>query len=107
MISSHLEQSEATKNIPKKEYKVGYFCSKIQVAASSTLLEYLNKMIHLLLMIPEELRKTHKHDEEYLDNLDINLITFKISDLFRCKIKSREAEIIRIFKEIKQISEKG
>lgn len=39
--------------------------------------------------------------------MDINLITFKISDLFRCKIKSREAEIIRIFKEIMQISEKG
>ena len=64
-------------------------------------------MIHLLLMIPVELKKTHEHDEEYLENLDINLITFKISDLFRCKIKSREAEIIRIFKEIKQISEKG
>lgn len=39
--------------------------------------------------------------------MDINLITFKIADLFRCKIKSREAEIIRIFKKIKQISEKG
>jgi hypothetical protein len=39
--------------------------------------------------------------------MDINLITFKISDLFRCKIKSKEAEIVRIFKKIKQISEKG
>ena len=42
-------------------------------------------------MIPEELKKAHLHDEEYLDSLDINLITFKISDLFRCKIKSKEA----------------
>jgi predicted DNA-binding ArsR family transcriptional regulator len=57
MISSHLDQTEEMKNIPKKEYKVGYFCSKIQVAASSTLLSYLNKMIHILLMIPDELKK--------------------------------------------------
>ena len=38
MLCSHLEQTGDMKNIPKKEYKVGYFCSKIQVAASSTLL---------------------------------------------------------------------
>ena len=53
MLCSHLEQTEGMKNIPKNEYKVGYFCSKAQVAASSTLLSYLNKMIHILLLIPE------------------------------------------------------
>jgi hypothetical protein len=63
MIISHIEQSDEMKNIPKKEYKVGYFCSKIQVAASSTLLSYLNKMIHILLLIPEELKKNHMLDE--------------------------------------------
>lgn len=63
MISSHLDQTEEMKNIPRKEYKVGYFCSKIQVAASSTLLSYLNKMIHILLMIPDELKKNHPLDE--------------------------------------------
>ena len=62
MISSHLEQSKDMKNIPQKEYKVGYFCSKIQVAASATMLEYLNRMIHILLMIPEELKKNHEGD---------------------------------------------
>ncbi len=50
------------KNIPKREYKVGYFCSKIQVAASSTLLSYLNKMIHILLLIPDELKRNHIDD---------------------------------------------
>lgn len=39
--------------------------------------------------------------------MDINLITFKIGDLFRCKCKSKEAEIIRIFAEIKKIGVKG
>lgn len=77
------------KHIPKNEYKVGYFCSKIQAAASSTLLSYLNKIIHILLQIPEELKKNHEADQEYIENMDINLITFKIADLFRCKIKSR------------------
>lgn len=107
MLSSHLKQGADYKNIPKHEYKIGFFCSKIQAAASSTLLSYLNKIIHILLLIPEELKKVHVHDEEYIENININLITFKISDLFRCKIKSREAEIIRIFREIKLISDKG
>ena len=63
MLCSHLQQTEIMKNIPKNEYKVGYFCSKAQVAASSTLLSYLNKMIHILLLIPEELKKNHYLDE--------------------------------------------
>jgi hypothetical protein len=104
MLSSNLKQPAKMKNIPKNEYKVGYFCSKIQAAASSTLLSYLNKIIHILLLIPEELKKNNANDQSYIDDLDINLITFKISDLFRCKFKSKEAEIIRVFKQIKQIS---
>lgn len=91
MLSSHLRQGPEFRHIPKNEYKIGFFCSKIQAAASSTLLSYLNKIIHILLLIPAELRNRHAHDEEYMENININLITFKISDLFRCKIKSREA----------------
>lgn len=53
MLSSHLKQGSDYKNIPKHEYKIGFFCSKIQAAASSTLLSYLNKIIHILLLIPE------------------------------------------------------
>ena len=64
-------------------------------------------MIHTLLLMPEEVKKAHSLDEEYVENMDIDLVTFKISDLFRCKIKSRESEIVRIFNQIKQISEKG
>jgi hypothetical protein len=63
MLSSHLKQGSEHKNIPKNEYKVGFFCSKIQAAASSTLLSYLNKIIHILLLIPEELKNMHAHDE--------------------------------------------
>jgi len=49
MLSSHLKQESTMNHIPKNEYKVGYFCSKIQAAASSTLMSYLNKIIHILL----------------------------------------------------------
>ncbi len=36
-----------------------------------------------------------------------NLMTFRIGDLLRCKIASKEKEIVRIFKEIKNVSEKN
>lgn len=36
---------------------------------------------------------------------NVNLITFKIGDLMRCKCSSHEDEILRIFNLIKKISE--
>jgi len=36
---------------------------------------------------------------------DVNLITFKVSDLMRCKCSSRESEILRILSIIKKLGE--
>ena len=53
MLSFYLRQDLSNYNIPRNEFKIGYFCSKIQASASSTLLSYLNKMIDTLLRLPE------------------------------------------------------
>ena len=43
-------------NIPKHEYVVGEFSSKLEDAASSSLLSYLNQIIHILLLIPKNIQ---------------------------------------------------
>jgi hypothetical protein len=98
LLGSNIKQSADMQNIPKYEYMVGYFSSKVQSAASSALVSYLNKIIHILLEIPSNVRKNNADDLAYQEEMDINLITFKIGDLFRCKCKSKENEIIKIFK---------
>lgn len=39
-------------NIPKFEYVVGKFCNKVESAASTYLVDYLNKIIQCLREIP-------------------------------------------------------
>jgi hypothetical protein len=51
-------------NIPKHEFLVGEFSSKLEDAASSSLLSYLNQIIHILLLIPNNIRPKYSHDEE-------------------------------------------
>lgn len=40
-----------------------------------------------------------------LKEMDIDLITFKISDLIRCKFSSRENEVLKVYKELKRVSD--
>lgn len=48
------EMDDKNANIPKSEFCVGKFCTQLGSAASVYLLNYLNKIIHSLLEIPEE-----------------------------------------------------
>ena len=96
-------------NIPKLEYLVGKFSAKLESAARTYLVSYLNKIIQALLAIPEDYDDEEeegrgKHQNKAKSRF-VNLITFKITDLLRCKCSSRENEILRIFNAIKRISE--
>ena len=42
-----------------------------------------------------------------VEDMNIDLITFKIGDIFRCKCLSRQSEILRIYNYIKEIGENG
>ena len=70
----------------------------------------LNKQIHLLLKSIEELKKQVTQEKTmiespFFENVDINLVTFKIGDLMRCKCISNEDEIVRILEVLKTLSE--
>jgi hypothetical protein len=61
-----MSRSKQNLNIPKFEYLVGEFSSKLEDTASSSLLSYLNKLIHVLLSIPKNIQYKYKHDEDLL-----------------------------------------
>ena len=86
---------------------VGKFSSRLESAAITYLANYLNRLIHsLLIMTSDEPGHTEKkeHQKQHKKS-DINLITFKTGDLMRCKCSSHENEIIRIFDMLKRLSE--
>ena len=91
-------------HIPKNQYIVGEFCSKLESAASTYLVNYLNKIMHVLLLIPENSFEEGSNQTN-VKSKDVNFITFKVSDIMRCKCSSHQAEILRIFNLLKRISD--
>lgn len=90
--------------IPKYEKAYGKFSAHMVKNLHSYIVLYLNRLIHGLLTIAKEF-----YDKEVDKSWDDwqsppNLVTFKIGDLVRCKCSSKEKEIIKIFKEINDIS---
>lgn len=77
------EMDDRNANIPKSQFCVGKFCTQLGSAASVYLLNYLNKIIHSLLEIPEEAGDDGSQARK------VDLITFKVSDLIRCKCSSK------------------
>jgi hypothetical protein len=73
------------------------YCCNIKSVISSYICSELNKLIHFLLKIPRDvpedslgsdLEVFQSQARKELDS--VNLITFKLSDLLRCKIHSNE-----------------
>lgn len=73
------------------------YCCNIKSVISSYICSELNKLIHFLLKIPRDvpedslgsdLEVFQSQARKELDS--VNLITFKLSDLLRCKIRSNE-----------------
>ena len=87
--------------LSEEQMNVGLFSSNIRNAMSFYLYEQLNEIIHFLLKIPSDwldrnLRGKGKNYKE------INLISFRIFDLLRCKCSSGEAEIKWLIQELKE-----
>jgi hypothetical protein len=73
------------------------YCCNIKSVISSYICSELNQLIHFLLKIPRDvpedslgsdLEVFQSQARKELDS--VNLITFKLSDLLRCKIHSNE-----------------
>lgn len=90
-------------HLSEEQISVGKYCSNLKSAISSYICSQLNEVIHHLLKIPREVSEDDLGSEledfknqarKELDSL--NLLTFKIFDLLRCKIHSNEEEIVWI-----------
>ena len=64
--------------------------------ASQYIFKYLNKLIHSLLTIPKVAAEQAENDWERAVLTSVDLVTFKIGDMLRCKCACSEEEFIKI-----------
>jgi len=90
-------------HLSEEQISVGMYSVNIKRVISSYICSELNKLIHFLLKIPKDIPEDTLGNESDVfqsqarKDLDaVNLITFKLFDLLRCKIHSNEEEIIWI-----------
>ena len=94
-------------NIPKYEKASGKFARQMVKNLHSYITLYLNRLIHGLLTVSKTFYD--KQIDESWDDWQTppNLMTFKIGDLIRCKMSSKEKEIVKVFRELKLVSAKN
>ena len=82
----------------------GKFSLKVVKNLHSYIIAFLNRLIHGLLKISKRM-----YDENQLSQYSnwptpVNLLTFKVGDLMRCKCSSHEKQILMIYKELQRLS---
>ena len=66
--------------------------------ASQYIFKYLNKLIHSLLNISKLAAEQAENDWERVVIESVDLITFKIGDMMRCKCACSEEDFIKILR---------
>lgn len=77
----------------------GYFATVMKKSYENYLVSYLNKLIHCILSAQESFKAKYSKKDAY--KIGVNLISFKVGDLLRCKCSSKEAEIIALYGYLK------
>ena len=97
--------------LESQEAIIGYFAFRMEQYNNSFFSKALNNLIHMILNGIIEVKEkwlANNQNNFYspiYQSLDVDLITFKIGDLMRCKFASREEEVLRVFHLIKDISD--
>ena len=85
------------------EKAAGVFTYNIANNLHSYVLLYLNRLIHGLLKVARRV-----YDRDLIGrarwNSPPNLISFRIGDLMRCKIESKNKEILQLYRHINRVS---
>jgi len=76
----------------------GYFATFLKKSYENYLISYLNKLIHCILTAQENFKSLFSKKDHY--KIAVNLISFKIGDLLRCRCYSKESEIIALYNYI-------
>jgi len=109
-ILKNEESFQGDNQLDDLERICGKFSYKVVKNLHSEIIEYLNKVIHSILLVS---KRFHEHildprrtTESETNNWPAppNLITFKLGDLMRCKLSSKEQEVIRIYNELIHMS---
>jgi hypothetical protein len=88
----------------KNDTNVGVFAAKLNEIASQYIFKYINKLIHVLLKIPKVAAQSAGSDREKAVLESVDLVTFKIGDMMRCKCACSEQEFINILKSFDAIT---
>ena len=100
-------QADSVTFIPELEKSVGKLSVQTIRNLHSYIFLYLNRLIHGLLTASKEYFTRHGQNMEEEYNSPPNLVTFTIGDLLRCKISSKEAEIVKVYQKIRAMSEQS
>ena len=87
MLKNELENTDSL-YIEKYQRIAGKFACKIVNNIESFIIDYLNRLIHGLTAVSEKCFENMKVFSEYWPN-PYNLVSFKVSDLMRCKFASK------------------
>ena len=98
LLTAEEYTSDSTQvHLSKEQISVGMYSVNIKQVISSYICGELNKLIHFLLKIPREVPEDSLGNSEEVFQIQarkeldsVNLITFKLFDLLRCKIHSND-----------------
>ncbi len=69
----------------------------------SFIIDYLNSLIHGLLTVSKNVHNQLEFFQQLIIPVPLNLLSFKVSDILRCKYASKEKEVLRVFREIEEM----
>ena len=102
ILQSELLSSEAP-FMSRYERVCGKFSTKVVNNLKNCVILYLNRLIHGLMTVSDTLFRTKMRGMPSW-TAPPNLLSFKIGDLLRCRIASREKEIVRLYQQLMIIS---
>ena len=82
----------------------GKFSTKVVNNLKNCVVVYLNRLIHGLMSVSDTLYKAKMKGMPSWPSAP-NLLSFKVGDLLRCRISSRQNQIVRLYHELHRISE--
>ena len=97
-------QHDGFTHVEKLEKAAGKYSTKTVNNLHTYIVTSLNRVIHGLLKVAKRLWET-KLSTKARWTAPPNLLSFKLSDLMRCKCHSKEREILRIYQEMDRISD--
>jgi hypothetical protein len=95
---------KGTNSIQKYEKISANYSIDIVNNLHSYIVSYLNRLIHGLLTVAAKFSQLPEVSHMDLPS-KVNLITFQIFDMIRCKCDSGEREVIRLYNEVLKICE--